>query len=325
MHKTTFKPHIILIVLLAGLLCFWSAQAMAQTPEEPTPAEPTATDQPAFVTELVESTELTQEKVDQMRIDGLGWGEIVIATRLAERIAADNGLTFDTVLTSVLEAYAGGKEFGEIALEYDLKLGRVVGKGGTSDAGNQPPFIAELIESTELTQEQLDQMRSDGLGWGNIMIATRLAERIAADSGLAFADALTGVLSARAEGKGFGQIANENDLKLGRLVGKDNKGAAGASDGSGEPGAGAGASIQGAPGQAKKQSIFSRLLGLLGFDRKERPEKPSKSEKLERSGRPEKPQNLEKLERPARLERPEHPGRPEKPEKPERPEKGPGR
>ncbi len=98
MHKTTFKPHIILIVLLTGLLCFWSAQAMAQTPEEPTPAEPTATDQPAFVTELVESTELTQEKVDQMRIDGLGWGEIVIATRLAERIAADNGLTFDTVL-----------------------------------------------------------------------------------------------------------------------------------------------------------------------------------------------------------------------------------
>lgn len=231
MHKTTFKPHVILIVLLTGLLCFWSAQAMAQTPEEPTPPEPTPT----------EPTPM-----------------------------------------------------------------------------DPPAFITELVESTELTQEQVVQMRSDGLGWGNIMIATRLAERIAADSEgtLTFADALAGVLSARAEGKGFGQIANENDLKLGRVLGKDNKGAAGA---------GPGAGIEDALGQAKKQSIFGRLLGLLGFDRKERPEKPSKPERLARAERPERPQKLERPERPEKLERLERPEKPAKPERPEKPERGPGR
>ena len=325
MHKTTFKPHVILIVLLTGLLCFWSAQAMAQTPEEPTPPEPTPTeptpmDPPAFITELVESTELTQEQVVQMRSDGLGWGNIMIATRLAERIAADSegALTFGAALANVLNARAEGKGFGQIALENDLKLGHLLGDGETSDATNPPPFIGKLIESTELTQEQVDQMRSDGLGWGNIMIATRLAERIAADSEgtLTFADALAGVLSARAEGKGFGQIANENDLKLGRVLGKDNKGAAGA---------GPGAGIEDALGQAKKQSIFGRLLGLLGFDRKERPEKPSKPERLARAERPERPQKLERPERPEKLERLERPEKPAKPERPEKPERGPGR
>jgi len=323
MDKRTFKSHLAVIVLLTGLLCFCSGQAMAQTPEEPAPAELKVTNTPAFIAELIESTELTKEQVEKMRSDGLGWGNIMIATRLAEQIAADSegALTFDAALDLVLKARAEGKGFGQIALENELKLGRLLGEGETSDAANPPPFITKLIESTELTQEQVDQMRSDGLGWGNIMIATRLAERIAADSGgtLTFADALAGVLSARAEGKGFGQIANENDLKLGRVVGKDNKGAAGASDGSGEPGAGAGASIQRATGQAKKQNIFGRLMGLLGFDRKERPEKPAKPEKLARAERPERPQKLEKIERPERLERPE------RPEKPERPERGFGR
>lgn len=327
MHK---KPHVIVIALLAGLLCLWSAQATAQTPEEPAPGEPV---QPPFITELVESTDLTQEQVDQMRIDGLGWGGIMIATRLAERIAADSegALTFEAALTSVLEAYAEGKEFGEIALEYDLKLGRVIGKGGTSAAGNEPPFIAKLIESTELTQEQVDQMLTDGLGWGEVMIATRLAERIAADSdgALTFEDALTSVLEARAEGKGYGQIANENDLKLGRLVGRDNKGAAGASHGSGEPGADPGAGIQRAPGQAKKQSVFGWLMGWLGFDKPERPDRSEtpgrpvtagRSERSETAGRPETPDRPERPEQPERPERPERPEMPERPERPERPE-----
>jgi hypothetical protein len=143
MHKTTFKPHFIFIMLLTGLLCFWSAQAMAQTPPESSPAEPKVTDPPAFIAEIVESSELTQEQVEQMRSDGLGWGNIMIAALLAERIAADSQgvLTFNDALASVLNARAEGKGFGQIALENDLKLGRVVGKGETSDGGNPPPFI----------------------------------------------------------------------------------------------------------------------------------------------------------------------------------------
>ena len=51
-----------------------------------------------------------------------------------------------------------------------------------ADPVNPPPFIVSLLDATELTPEQLEQMRTDGAGWGNIRIAALLAERIAADS-----------------------------------------------------------------------------------------------------------------------------------------------
>ncbi len=221
MLKRTFRPHFNIILLLTVLLCFWGPQAMAQ----PGPLDTEVTNPPPFIADLVENTELTQEQVEQMRSDGAGWGNIMIAARLAERIAADSDglLTFDEALANVLNARAEGKGFGQIAHENDLKLGRVLGDEETPDATNPPPFIADLVENTELTQEQVEQMRSDGAGWGNIMIAARLAERIAADSDgvLTFDEALANVLDARAEGKGFGQIANEHDLKLGHVLGDD--------------------------------------------------------------------------------------------------------
>jgi hypothetical protein len=318
MYKAMFKPRSKLIFLLMGLLCFWGTQVMAQVPEKPDP--------PSFITELVNITELTQEQMEQMRSDGLGWGNIMIATRLAERIAADSGdtLTFEEALTLVLNARAEGKGFGQIAHENDLKLGRVLGEEETSDSTNPPPFINELVEITELTPEQLEQMRSDGLGWGNIMIAARLAERIAADSGgvLTFEDALTGVLDARTEGKGFGQIAHENDLKLGRVVGNGNKGVAASSE-SGGAGAGPVVNIERKRNQEKKQNVFGHLSGLLGFNKEDRPEKPSKPEKAQRLERPDKPERPEKPEKPEKPERPEKPEKIEKPEKPEKPERPP--
>jgi hypothetical protein len=318
MHKTMFKRSPNLILLLMGLLCLWSAQAMAQTPEDPIPPD---TDSPPFITDLVDITALTQEQVAQMRSDGLGWGNIMIATRLAERIAADSDgtLTFDEALAGVLNARAEGKGFGQIAHENDLKLGRVVGDEDAPDSTNPPPFIGDLVDITELTPEQVGQMRSDGLGWGNIMIAARLAERIAADSDgtVTFDEALTGVLDARAEGKGFGQIAHENDLKLGRVVGNGNKEVYGLGEGN----VGRVRNIARRRGREKKQNIYSQLSGLLGFEKKEGSGKPSKPDKLDRPERPVKPEKLEKPERPEKPEKPERPEKPEKPERPEKPEK----
>jgi hypothetical protein len=264
-----------------------------------------------------------------MRTDGTDWGHIVIATLLAERIAADSDglLTFDAALTEVLNARAEGKDFGEIANENDLKLGRVLGNQDSSNSNNPPPFITQLMEKTKLRQEQMEQMRNEGAGWGNIMIATRLAERIAADSKgeLTFDEALTSVLDARAEGKGFGQIAHQNELKVGRVVGNGNKTSAAFSYGPGEavdaPNLNQNQERIRIKNQEKKQNIFGRLTTMLGFGRKERLEKPSKPEKLERMQRSEKPERPGKLEKPERPERPEKLERPERPEKPERPER----
>jgi hypothetical protein len=92
----------------------------------------------------------------------------------------------------------------------------------TPSTANPPAYIGELLTSGDLIQDQVDQMRTAGYGWGEIRLATLLARQIAADSGgtLVFADALTQVMDARTAGKGFGEIAADNNLKIGGLVGK---------------------------------------------------------------------------------------------------------
>lgn len=315
MHKTTFKPNLLLILMLTALFCLLSTQAMAQTPD-PDPPETEITGTPPFIAELVDQTDLTPEQVEQMRGGGAGWGNIMIAARLAERIAANSEgeLTFAEALASVLDARANGKGFGQIAHENDLKVGKGVGGEDSSNANSRPRYIAELVEKTELTQEQVDQMRANGAGWGNIMIATRIAERLVADSvdQLLFEDALNGVLEARAAGKGFGEIANENDLKLGRVIRKAN---ASEAERAGNPQA----KVAGGAAKPKKLNIFGRFFRMLGFGRRERAERPPKPEKIER---PERPNRSEKPERP---EKPEKLERPAKLEKPEKPERGPRR
>ena len=313
MRKMTLKPNLLLILMLTALLCMLSPHAMGQTPPEPDPPLPQGTNQPPFIGELIRTTELSRDQVREMQSSNYGWGNIMIATRLAERIAAnspeDAKLTFDEALAIVLEARAQGKGFGQIAHENDLKVGEVVEGQEGANGSNRPRYIANLIEKTELTQEQAEQMRSDGAGWGNIMLSTRLAERIAADSvepdKLTFEEALEGVLLARAEGKGFGEIAGENDLKLGRLAGQGSKVSAGPEARIAmQAGVGPNGKIERVRDREKekKQNFVGRFFGMLGFGKKERAEKPPK---LERTGRPERPNKPEKLERP-------EPPRPEK-------------
>ena len=337
MLKTEFKPYFGLAVLLAGLFCLCSAQAIAQPPAEPDPPEIEDTGTPLFIAELVDKTELTPGQVEQMRSGGAGWGNIMIATHLAEQIAANSPeeakLTFEEALTIVLDARAQNKGFGQIAHENDLKVGEVVEGEDSPNGSSRPRYIAELVEKTELTQEQVDQMRGDGAGWGNIMIATRLAERIAADSPedakLTFEEALDGVLSARAEGMGFGDIAHENDLKLGPLISRGKKNLSTVPEPPGPEGALVRSQARiGREGKPKKQNMFGQLFGMFRSGRTVKSEKPPKPERTERPERPNRPEKLDRPERPERPEKPEKPERPErpaKPEKPEKPERGPRR
>ena len=233
-----------------------------------------------------------------------------------------------------------------------------------ANAANPPRYITELMEGVDLTKEQVDQLRTDGMGWGEIRISALLAEQIAAasegtENPLTFEDALAGVLEARAADKGYGEIAAENNLKVGQLVGNGNQKMMLA------PGEGEGPEAQQGPeaGQTtrvteRKRGLLARIGRALGFGRKERlnadlerpgqpervqktekvqkvervqkmervakadrPERPSRPEKMEKPAKPERPERPTKLEKP---ERPERPTRPEKPEKPERPER-PGR
>ncbi|NIP26771.1 MAG: hypothetical protein GWN67_20820, partial [Phycisphaerae bacterium] len=166
MFRTKYVPLFSIILLLTGLICFCSVQAMAQSE----PPDEEITDPPRFIIELVRNTELKRRQVERMRNSGAGWGNIMIATRLAERIAADSEglMTFDEALADVFRARVEGKGFGQIANENDLKLGRVLsdkddtplrrdpeGEDDTPDSTNPPPFIVELVRKTELNRNQV--------------------------------------------------------------------------------------------------------------------------------------------------------------------------
>jgi hypothetical protein len=242
-----------------------------------------------------------------------------------------------------------GPALGETIESPELGLPAVEGDGEmeeTPNATNPPAYILELAERIELPDElQLEDLRADGMGWGEIWIAIRLAEQMVANSGGTLDEALKEVLAARAEGKGFGEIAGENNLKIGELVANDKAAQAG------EPGAIAQQQarnrVQTATAEQKKPGFLARLGRAFGWGRAgDKAAKPEGVQEVETAARglkaetPGKPAGVADLkaaarelkgEKPERAFRPERAGRPErleipeKPAKPERPEKGPPR
>ncbi|MBN1973485.1 MAG: hypothetical protein JW787_07580 [Sedimentisphaerales bacterium] len=94
---------------------------------------------------------------------------------------------------------------------------------------NQPSYINELVDNSQLTQSQVNDMRNSGQSWGNIRLQSRLAEQIAANNPdlektdeQKYQEAFNLVSQQRAAGKGFGDIANENNLKVGDSMGNGN-------------------------------------------------------------------------------------------------------
>ena len=154
MCTTPRRVGCVLVLLAAGLLCLGTTQTMAQTTEppetgvteppetgvtDPPPADdvegdgtetPNSANPPAYIRKMVEDQVLTQEQVDTLRTGGYGWGEVRIATRLAQQMVANSaeGLTFEDALAQVTAARAAGKGFGQIAAENNLKIGQLVGQ-----------------------------------------------------------------------------------------------------------------------------------------------------------------------------------------------------
>ena len=181
----------------------------------------------------------------------------------------------------------------------------------TPSSANPPRYIGGLLKPEGLQQAQVDQMRADGWGWGEIRLAVLLAQQMATDGTKeSFDAALEQIKAARAEGKGFGEIAAEGNLKVGQLVG--NKKAGVSSD-------------TGSAAKTRKPGFFARLGKALGFGRSA--DKPAKPGTVEKSPGSAKAMSMGKPERSVRAERirPEKPVRLEKPSRPEKPVKGPNR
>lgn len=227
----------------------------------------------------------------------------------------------------------------------------------TRAAQNMAPVFAEFVGSETDSLALIEGLRSGStitlegdtdsvtitpnapMGYGNVFATLALAQEDLAQAGITeptaeeLATALNGgsitvngvttqfagVLTLRASGMGWGQIAKELGVNLGRVISSlrsGNERLASAGDArnshgrSGEKAA-----------KAEKAEKAEKGSGASASGRThaaERAERVTVAEHPVRVERAERPERVERPERPERVERPERPERPDRPEKPER-------
>jgi hypothetical protein len=171
-----------------------------------------------------------------------------------------------------------------------------------------------------VTPERLDELRGEGMSWGEIKHGVALAEKLSADSQtpLSGNEALNQVLRMREEGMGWGNISKELGYKLGPAV--SGKSAKAIKDRMKvDP------DIEVPDVEAVEKSLQPEKVNKLEKapkpEKAQKPEKPPKPEKIQKPEKPEKPPKPEKPEKVEKPEKPEKPPKPEKPAKPEKPER----
>jgi len=176
------------------------------------------------------------------------------------------------------------------------------------DADGNPVLDANGNEQIEtVTVTEAIENPNGPMGWGEVNITLAMAERLlesgefadlqSALTGSSITDAdgntltVDGVLQLRADGMGWGKIAQEYDFKLGSIMGK-------------------------AP--TRDDATIARSERAA---KAERSAKAERAAKVELANKPNKPERVATLDRPSRPERAERPERPQKPERPDKPER----
>ncbi|WIO74973.1 hypothetical protein QP938_03450 [Porticoccaceae bacterium LTM1] len=263
---------------------------------------------PALAEDDVEDVDQEVEQVnqetissgEQQNIDRIAasFGELAGSEENTQNLI--NGLRNGTEIT-MTETVIEIQETTEMVDEVDADGNPVL-----DDDGN--PVQVEQVVQTEVEVENTITFTPETgqIGFGGAFISLALAEEKLNAGGIEdptlqeLVEALAGdldledgveveagILEMRADGMGWGKIANELDFNLGQLI----------------------SSLKSArPDKAEKSMAM----------RGDRPEKT----KAERPARPERAERPEKPEKPEKPERPERAERPEKPEKPERPGRG---
>jgi hypothetical protein len=122
-----------------------------------------------------------------------------------------------------------------------------------------PQETREII--ADLRGGDLQGKDQGALGYGEIYLSLALAQELASASGMQAADALNEVLGRRIEGKGWGAIAKEFDLNLGRVVSRARS------------------------GNERLSVAFARPAKLERAERPVKPERAQRPERPERGGR----------------------------------------
>lgn len=258
--------HLLSVALAAVISTTFAVQA--QDADAPTDAELVAeatvpTDRLAErYASLAGSEEAAAELVSQLRTGE----DFTVVEEVTTTVTNDDGTT--TTSTELVERTitntTGPMGYGEVNITLSLAQALV-------DAGAYPDLQSALsgVETTVVNADGTSTVMVEG-----------------------------GVLALRADGMGWGQIAQELGFKLGHLVSASNRGTH--ADGG----------LQArADGQARGESARAGASANARVD----------------TGRPASAGRPQTVERPQLPTRPERPERPERPQRPERPERGGGR
>ncbi len=193
-------------------------------------------DQDAVFARISAETGVSVETLRKEKTEtGLGFGGLLIANELAKA----SGKTF----AAVAAEFKAGKGWGQIAAEANVKLGALMKSAHRVEAkvdndrhemekrearerhdldkkldalnaaakhGDDVVF-AHISAETGVSVETLRKEKAEtGLGFGGLFIATEISK----SSGKSFSD----VVAEFRAGKGWGEIAAENNMKLGRMI-----------------------------------------------------------------------------------------------------------
>jgi hypothetical protein len=149
-------------------------------------------------------------------------------------------------------------------LHTDVKQLDADGASTASTPEGRRRVTERIAKQFKVSDSVVDGLRNRKMGYGEVTVALALSEALMKqDKSLTQQQALDTILSRRAAGQGWGQIAHSMDLKLGHLISEVKK--------------------------ADKQVDRVKADKVARADKPDKIEKPEKPQRVEKPDRPEKP------------------------------------
>jgi hypothetical protein len=162
---------------------------------------------------------------------------------------------------------AGGEPSGATDPREQKEIERLDADGAkTAKTPEGQRRVSEIIaKQFKVDKDVVTGLRNEKMGWGEVAITLALSQEVMKKQGLTQDAALKAILDKRRAGEGWGRIAQDYDLKLGRVI----------------------------------SEVKRADKGVERIDHA----KPEKIEKVEKAERPERPEKAQRVERPEKPER----------------------
>lgn len=249
----------------------------------------------ALVDTLRKSGNLQRAKIEGRTPEGNPF-EVKVQSEHGTTVVKAEGVTLAGVQGAKPKEAEAQKQATQLQAQAN-QLNAKATAASSSPAGTQR-VTTRLAQTFQVPESKVTSLHEEKkLGFGEIGIALALAQEVSTRDKVSMDVAIDRILAKREDGEGWGRIARDMDLKLGRVISEVKK-----------------AEKNVAASQIPERGKTAHKLEKV--EKAEKPEKVERQEKVERAERVEKVQRterlgrverraerIEKIERPERLER----------------------